>query len=92
MSKYGVFSGPYLPVSGLNTEIYFVNLPTQSKHGKIRTRKNCVFEHFSSGVVYTHLFILIYTYLSILKFSLYYYTNLIKLIKYKKYRNYDKIF
>ena len=22
MSKYGVFSGPYFPVSGLNTEVY----------------------------------------------------------------------
>ena len=26
VSKYGVISGPYFPVSGLNTEIYFVNL------------------------------------------------------------------
>ena len=26
VSKYGVFSGPYFPVFGLNTEIYFVNL------------------------------------------------------------------
>ena len=25
-SKYGVFSGPYFPVCGLNTEIYGVNL------------------------------------------------------------------
>ena len=25
MSKYGVFSGPYFPVFGLNTEIYEVN-------------------------------------------------------------------
>ena len=25
MSKYGVFSGPYFPVFGLNTEIYGVN-------------------------------------------------------------------
>ena len=24
--KYGVFSGPYFPVFGLNTEIYSVNL------------------------------------------------------------------
>ena len=26
VSKYGVFSGPYFPVFGLNTEIYSVNL------------------------------------------------------------------
>ena len=25
MSKYAVFSGPYFPVFGLNTEIYSVN-------------------------------------------------------------------
>ena len=38
-SKFGVFSGPYFPVFGLNTEIYGVNLSIQSKYGKIRTRK-----------------------------------------------------
>ena len=47
VSKYGVFSGPYFPVFGLNAEIYGVNLPIQSKYGKIRTRKNSVFGHFS---------------------------------------------
>ena len=26
VAKYGVFSGPYFPVFGLNTEIYGVNL------------------------------------------------------------------
>ena len=26
VSKYGVFSGPYFPVFGLNTKIYSVNL------------------------------------------------------------------
>ena len=46
MSKYGVFSGPYFPVFGLNTDIYSVNLCSQSKNGKIRTRKNSVFGHF----------------------------------------------
>ena len=30
MSKYGVISGLYFPVLGLNTEIYFVNLDTYS--------------------------------------------------------------
>ena len=29
MSKYGVFSGPYFPVLGLNTEIYFINFRIQ---------------------------------------------------------------
>ena len=30
VSKYGVFSDPYFPVFGLNTEIYGVNLHIQS--------------------------------------------------------------
>ena len=47
VSKYGNFPGPYFPVSRLNTEIYGVNIRIQSKYGKIRTRKNSVFEHFS---------------------------------------------
>ena len=47
VSKYGVFSGLYFPVFGLNTEIYRVNLRIQFEYGKIRTRKNSVFEHFS---------------------------------------------
>ena len=47
MSKYGVFSGPYFPVFGLNTEIYGVNICIQSEYRKIRTRKNSVFGHFS---------------------------------------------
>ena len=47
LSKYRVFSGPYLPVFGLNTEIYSANLRFQSGCGKIRTRKNSVFGHFS---------------------------------------------
>ena len=33
------FSGSYFPAFDLNTEIYSVNLSTQSKCGKIRTRK-----------------------------------------------------
>ena len=45
--KYGVFSGPYFSVFGLNTEIYRVNLRIQFKYRKIRTRKNSVFGHFS---------------------------------------------
>ena len=47
VSKYGVISGPYFPVFGLNTEIYFVNLCIQSKYRKVRTRKNSAFGHFS---------------------------------------------
>ena len=34
VSKYGVFSGPYFPVLGLNTEIYGVNFHIQSEYGK----------------------------------------------------------
>ena len=45
--KYGVFSGLYFPGFGLNTEIHFVNLRIQFECGKIRTRKNSVFGHFS---------------------------------------------
>ena len=47
VSKYGVFSGPYFPTFGLNTEVYSVNLRIQSKCRKIRTRKNSLFGHFS---------------------------------------------
>ena len=46
MSKYGVISGPYVPVFGLHTEIYSVNLCFQSKYRKIRTRNNSVLGHF----------------------------------------------
>ena len=46
MSKYGVFSGPYFPVFGLNTEIYFVNLQIRSECRKRGTRKKPVFGHF----------------------------------------------
>ena len=44
VSKYGVFSGPYFPIVGLNTETYGVNLRVPSKYGKIRTRKNSVLD------------------------------------------------
>ena len=47
VSKYGVFSGPYFPAFGLNTERYEVSLRIQSECGKIRTRKYSVFGHFS---------------------------------------------
>ena len=51
MSKYGVFSGPYFTVFGLNTEIYSVNLHIQSECRKIGTRKNSLFGHFSRSVI-----------------------------------------
>ena len=47
VSKYKVFSGLYLPAFRLNTEIYGVSLRIQSESGKIRTRENSVFGHFS---------------------------------------------
>ena len=40
MYKYEVFSSPYFSISGLNTEIYRVNLRIQSEYRKIRTTKN----------------------------------------------------
>ena len=45
--KYGVISGPYFSVFGLNTQIYGVNLPIQSEYRKIRTRNNSIFGHFT---------------------------------------------
>ena len=48
VSKYGVISGPYFPVFGLNTKIYGVNLRIQSKYRKIRTRNNSAFGNFLS--------------------------------------------
>ena len=47
VSKYRVFSGPYFPVFGLNTEIYRVHLRIQSEYRKLRSRKNSVFGYFS---------------------------------------------
>ena len=46
MTKYGVVSGPYFPVFGLNTEKYSVSLRIKSEFRKIRTRNNSVFGHF----------------------------------------------
>ena len=58
VSKYGVFSGPYFPVFGLNTEIYGVILRIHSEHRKIRTRKNSLFGHFPRNVVVLVLLVL----------------------------------
>ena len=51
VSKYAVFSGPHFPAFALNTERYSVSLRIQSECGKIRTRKNSVFRHFSHSVI-----------------------------------------
>ena len=50
VSKYGVISGRYFPVLGLNTEIYGTNFRVQSECRKIQTRKNSVFGNFSRSV------------------------------------------
>ena len=47
VSKCRVYSGPYFPAFGLNTEICGVNLRIQSNCRKIRTRKYSVFGHCS---------------------------------------------
>ena len=46
MSKYGVLSGPYFPVFGLNTEIFFVNLCIQSEYGKYGPEKTLYLDNF----------------------------------------------
>ena len=55
-SKYGVFSGPYFPVCGLNTEIYGVYLRVQSEYRKIRTRKNQFLDTFRAVFVFLFCF------------------------------------
>ena len=50
VSKYGVISGPYFSLFGLNTEIYRVNLSIQSEYRKIRARNNSVFGHFTQWI------------------------------------------
>ena len=50
VSKYGLISGLYFPVLGMNTEIYEVNLRIQSEYRKIRTRNNFIFERFSRTI------------------------------------------
>ena len=37
VSKYGVYSGPYFPAFGLNTERYFVFSPNAGKYGPEKT-------------------------------------------------------
>ena len=50
MSKFEVFSGLYIPVFDLHTDIYSVNLDIQYEYEKIRTRKNNDFRHVSRNV------------------------------------------
>ena len=50
MLKYGIFSGPYFPAFGLNTERYSVSLSIQFECGEIQTRETSVFGHFSCSV------------------------------------------
>ena len=47
VSVYGVFSGPFFPVFGLNMEIYSVNLRIQFEYRKIRNSKNSLSGQFS---------------------------------------------
>ena len=56
VSKYGVFSGPYFPAFGLNTERYSIRIRIQPECEKIRTRKNSVFGHFLRSENPTYLF------------------------------------
>ena len=48
MSKYRVFSGPYFPVFGLNTEIYEAPTPQngQTHSNNLPTKCLSVFDHF----------------------------------------------
>ena len=121
VSRYGVFSGLYFPVFGLNNGKYGrEETPYISEHRKCSVKKGVLknfakftekqflkkdisTEHLwaTASVRIWTLFIqcylhsLVYTYLHLLihtSVPLYYYTNLIKLIKYGKYRNYEEIF
>ena len=46
MSKYGVFSGPYFPVFGLNTEIYSVRVQENTNTGKYGAEKTLYLDTF----------------------------------------------
>ena len=59
VSKYGVISGRYFPVFGLNMKIYGLNLRIQSEYRKIRTRNYSVFGLFSRSDCDAILIILI---------------------------------
>ena len=57
VSKYGVISGRFFPVLGLNKEIYGISLLIQSQYRKIRTRNNSAFGHFSRSVYLNHCWV-----------------------------------
>ena len=59
VSKYGVISGPYFPALGLNTERYEASVCIHSEYGKIRTRNNSVFGHFSRSDTHNNNFKLV---------------------------------
>ena len=44
--KYGVYSGPYFPVFGLNTDMYSVNLRFQSEYRKYLPEKTPYLDTF----------------------------------------------
>ena len=52
VSRYGVFSGPYFPVFGLNTERYSVSLRIQSECGKIGPEKTSYLDTFHAVPVF----------------------------------------
>ena len=58
VSKYGVFSGPYFPVFGLNTEIYSVFSLNTGKSGPKKTPYldtfHAVVEKKRSCILYIH--------------------------------------
>ena len=68
VSKYRVVSGPYFSAFGVNTERYEVSLRIHSDCGKIRTRNNSVFGHFSRSAYYS-----MYQVLSVYAVILYYF-------------------
>ena len=48
VSKYGVFSGPYFPAFGLNTEGYSVSFHIQSECGKYGPEKTPYLDNFQA--------------------------------------------
>ena len=50
--KYGVFSGPYFPVLGLNTEVYSVSPRIQSEYWKICSEKTPYLDTFHAAYNY----------------------------------------
>ena len=53
MSKYAVFSGPYFPPSGLNTERYSVSLSIRSECGKYGPEKTPYLDTFHALLDYS---------------------------------------